>query len=81
MATCRAHAAAVRGAVLSRYPVLRKGPEFGALVISRGFELRRGVRYPVPADRAYRANVFGVRRAVPEEALGRPGVEQVANAR
>lgn len=45
---------------------MKQGPEFGALVISLDFEIHWGVRYRFPAAGAYRANLLGVRRAIPE---------------
>lgn len=40
-------------------------PEFGALVISLDFEIHWGVRYRYSPHGPYRANLLGVRRAVP----------------
>lgn len=48
------------------YVTMRKVPEFGALVVSLDFEIHWGVRYRFPAHGTYRANLLGVRRAVPE---------------
>ena len=45
---------------------LHSTPGFGALVISLDFEIHWGVRYRYDAHGEYRANLLGVRRAVPE---------------